>query len=154
MIALLISEKFLGDGTMVLRFMTSLSDYYLGLTPALLPTFEKYLQPTPILEQHLVDDTLCLAPQLAEDISLQSFLRLAVQKKTITSHVEIKFALEQLKAICVVADREAINGISTSDALAAYLVTVLNRISTVAIANVTNIISVRFRADIFPAFPL
>jgi hypothetical protein len=107
-----------------------------------MPTFEKYLQPPPVLERHLVDDTLRLAPQLAEDMSLETFFALVQEEKATTSRVEIKFTSDQLRAIRTAAEREATNKISTSDALAGYLITVLNRISPVAIENVTNIISV------------
>jgi hypothetical protein len=132
--------------------MTSLSDYYLGLTPAMIPTFEKYLQPSPVLERHLVEDTLCLAPQLAEDMSLSSFFELLQHKSAITSRVEVKFTSDQLKAIRSAAEREATNKISTSDALVAYLITVLNRISPVTIKNVTNIVNVRL-PGCFPLLP-
>jgi hypothetical protein len=122
--------------------MTSLSDYYLDLVPALMPTFEKYLQPTPVLEQHLMEDTLRLAPQLAEDMSVSSLFAQIQQEKAATSHVLVKFTSDQLRIIRTAADRDATNNISTSDALAGYLITVLNRISPVTIDNVTNIISV------------
>ena len=122
--------------------MTSLSDYYLGLTPALVPTFEKYLQPHPVLERHLMDETILLAPQLAKDMSLASFFASIPQNIAATSRIEVKFTKTQLNAIRAAAELEATNKISTSDALAGYLVTVLNRISPVTIENITNIVSV------------
>ena len=124
--------------------MTSLSDHYLGLTPALVPTFEKYLQRPPTLERHLVDETMRLAPQLAKDLPLLSFLASAQIAEATTSRVEVKFTASQLKTIRAAAELDATNKISTSDALAGYLVTVLNRISPVTIENITNIISVSF----------
>lgn len=136
------SQRYLGDGTTALRFMTSLSDYYLGFTPALVPTFEKYLQPPPALERHLVDDAMHLAPQLAEDMPFASFLASIYQNMATTSRIQVKFTATQLKAIRVTANLEATTKISTSDALAGYLVTVLNKISPVTIENITNIISV------------
>ncbi|KIM84017.1 hypothetical protein PILCRDRAFT_422842 [Piloderma croceum F 1598] len=120
--------------------MTSLSVHYLGLTPVLVPTFEKYLQSPPALERHLVD-AVRLAPQLAEDMSFTSFFASIYQNIATTSRIEVKFTATQLKAICATANLEATNKISTSDALAGYLVTVLYRISPVTIENITNIIS-------------
>jgi hypothetical protein len=52
------------------------------------------------------------------------------------SHVEVKFTSLQLKAICAIADLDTTNKISTLNTLASYLITVLNRISLVAIVNV------------------
>ena len=124
--------------------MTSLSDYYLGLTPTVVPTFEKYLQRAPTLEPHLVDETIRFAPQLTEDMPIMSLLASIQLAEATTSRVEIKFTASQLKAIRAAAEREATNKISTSDALSGYLVTVLNRISPVTIENITNIISVSF----------
>ena len=124
--------------------MTSLSDYYLGLTPAVVPTFEKYLQRTPTLEPHLVDETIRFAPQLIEDMPIMSLLASMQLAEATTSRVEVKFTASQLKVIRAAAEREATNKISTSDALSGYLVTVLNRISPVTIENITSIISVSF----------
>ena len=124
--------------------MTSLSDYYLGLTPAVVPTFEKYLQRVPTLEPHLVDETMRFAPQLKEDMPIMSLLASMQLAEATTSRVEIKFTASQLDAIRAAAQLEATNKISTSDALSGYLVTVLNRISPVTMENITNVISVSF----------
>jgi hypothetical protein len=77
--------------------MTSLSDYYLSLKPALIPTFEKYLQPSPVPERHLVNETLRLAPQLHEDMPLASFFEAVEHERAPTSRVEIKFTSDQLR---------------------------------------------------------
>jgi hypothetical protein len=124
--------------------MTSLSDYYLGLTPTVVPTFEKYLQRAPTLEQHLVDEALRFAPHLAEDMPMMELVVSMQKSEATTSGVEVKFTASQLNAIRAAAELEATNKISTSDALTAYIVTVLNRISPVTIENITSIISVSF----------
>lgn len=129
--------------------MTSLSDYYLGLTPAVVPTFEKYLESPPALEQHLKDDTMRLAPQLASDISVASLFGAIQQSRATTSHIQVKFTATQLKAIRAMADLEATNRISTSDALIGYLVTVLNRISPVAIEHIISILNVSLGGLLF-----
>ncbi|KIM92455.1 hypothetical protein PILCRDRAFT_810513 [Piloderma croceum F 1598] len=133
----------LGDGRMATYFMTSLSDYYLGLTPALVPTFEKFLQPPPTLERHLVAETLRLAPQLAMEMPLLSFFASIQASAATASHVRVKFTASQLKAIYAAAELDATTKLTTSDALSGYLVTVLNRIFPVTIDNITNTISYR-----------
>jgi hypothetical protein len=75
-------------------------------------------------------------------MSFTSLLALIYQNMATTSRIEVKFTATQLEAIRATAYLEATNKISTSDALAGYLVTVLIRISSVTIENITNIISV------------
>jgi hypothetical protein len=90
-----------------------------------------------------------LAPQLASDISVASLFGAIQQSRATTSHIQVKFTATQLKAIRAMADLEATNRISTSDALIGYLVTVLNRISPVAIEHIISILNVSLGGLLF-----
>ena len=69
---------------------------------------------------------------------------------TTTSRVDIKVSLAQLKAIKSIADKTASIRISTMDALVAYFITVLNRVSEQPIGQIMTVASVRSCSSCYP----
>ena len=56
--------------------MLAWSNYYQDLRPAMIPTFEKYLDPAPKIERQFVYDTLVHVPYLGIQYSVKQFYEL------------------------------------------------------------------------------
>jgi hypothetical protein len=134
----------LGDGTALHRFWVTLSDYYLDIQPAVTPTFEAFLQPPPILERNLVDDTLKLIPEWGVTYEKQVMVDKFLAMIASTSRLDLKFTLEQLKAMRAAASRGVSPGtrISTQDSLVAYLVKVLSQLAPAPVGQMTCVVNV------------
>ena len=116
----------------------------------MIPTFEKYFTPDPTLERNLVKDMIPYVQHLETGLELPVFLELYNEMMTTTSRVDVKLSLAQLKAIKSIADKTASIRISTMDALVAYFITVLNRVSEQPIGQIMTVASVRSFSSCYP----
>jgi len=123
--------------------MHTWSNYYQGLSPVTIPSFEKFLDPVPIIERQFVYDTLTQLPHLGVQYTAKVCDEMFNEMQSTTSRVAIKLTLAEIMAIHNVAQKSTEKRISAMDSLAAYLVTVLNRIEDVPIRRIANIIGVR-----------
>lgn len=117
--------------------MISFRQYYDGTQPPM-PTFEKFLMPPPVLERHLVQESLQLVPQLAVDYEPSVFFEGFNKMCQETSQVNIHFTKEQLTMLQTVAMAQAGSKVSVADALAAYLIDVHNRITGYPVQQIIN----------------
>lgn len=119
----------LGDGFSTFGFLHTLSATYLGREAEHIPTFEKYLGARPPrLERHLIHASLRLVPHLCIDYDTQDFFEMYTDMLSSTERVDLQFSAKQLRRMKAAANRTLKGSISTQDALAAYLITVLNRV--------------------------
>ena len=137
----------LGDGYTAYGFLHTLSATYLCQEPQHIPTFEKYLGALPPrLERHLIHPSLRLAPHLCIDYDAQEFFQMYTEMLSNTERVDLQFSSKQLRRMKAAADRAGKGSISTQDALAAYLITVLNRaFPNMPCARIMNVVDVRHR---------
>jgi hypothetical protein len=127
-----------------MRVMHACSNYYQGLRPAMIPTFEKYLDPVPTIERQFVYDTFVKIPHLAVHYSADRLYQMYNEMQSTTSHVHIKLSLAEIMAIRAMVMRSTEIRLSTMDTLAAYLITVLNRIEDVPIqGRIFSVVDVR-----------
>lgn len=123
--------------------MQVFSDYYQDISPSIAPTFEKYFQPDPIIKPEHIQDTIPYISQLAVDYDMEEMSKMYIASMSNVSRVEVALTSEQVKSIAILARRESSLKISTMDALAAYFVTVINRISSACVDQLIHVIEVR-----------
>jgi hypothetical protein len=123
--------------------MLAWSNYYQDLRPAMIPTFEKYLDPVPKIKRQFVYDVLAQVPHLGIHYSAKQFYKMFNEMQSTTSRVDIKSTFTEIMAIRAKAMKSTEMRVSTMDCLAAYLVTVLNRTEDVPIQEISNVIEVR-----------
>jgi hypothetical protein len=80
-------------------FMHAFSNYYQDLHPVMLPTFEKFLNPSPTLEGQFIYDTFAQVAHLGMDYSPTKFYEMYNEMQSSTSRVDIKLTLAELIAI-------------------------------------------------------
>jgi hypothetical protein len=124
--------------------MHTWSNYYQNLRPLIIPTFEKFLHPVPTIERQFIYDTLTQVPQLGVRYKAEIFHKMFNEMQSTTSRVDIKLTLAEIMAIHNLVKKSTEMRISTTDSLAAYLVTVLNRIEDVPIRRIANVIDVEY----------
>lgn len=83
-----------------------------------------------------------LVPHLAVDYAPDVFFEMYQAMLKSTSYINLQFSVDQLRALQAAASANAGVKISTADAFAAYLITVLNRVSPSPIQQVINYIDV------------
>jgi hypothetical protein len=123
--------------------MHAWSNYYQGLLPEMIPTFEQYGDPAPKIERQLIYDTIAQVPHLGVHYSTKRFHEMFSEMLSTTSRVDIKLTFEEILAIRDMATKSTKMKVSTMDCLAAYFVTVLNRTEDVLIREISNVIEVK-----------
>lgn len=116
---------FVGDGHTLFNVASSISQLYQGKNPLVTPTFEKHLQPIPVLEREHLNSTLAFIPHLALDYTAEEFSKMYDAMIASTSRVDLKFASDDLGAIRRFVDGGIKTNISTQDALCAYLISII-----------------------------
>ncbi|KIM84836.1 hypothetical protein PILCRDRAFT_5880 [Piloderma croceum F 1598] len=130
-------------GSTLMGLMLSISNYYQDLRPVMIPTFEKYLDPVPRIEQQYVYDTLAQVPHLGLHYSKERVHEMYNEMQSTTSRMDIKLDPADIMAIRDMARKSTEMSISAMDSLAAYLVTVLNKTEDVPIWRIYNVIEYR-----------
>jgi hypothetical protein len=106
----------------------------------------KFLNPEePTLERELIYDILPEVPHLAIDYHADMFKQMYDEMVDRTIFMTVKFTAGQLAALRTIACAEAgSNEITKSDAVVAYIATVLSRIAPEPIRQIVNVVDVRF----------
>ena len=121
-----------------------MSNYYQGLLPEMIPTFEKYLNPEPVLERQFVFDTLTQVPHLGVDYKAEKFYQMYREMLSTTSLVDVNLTLEEMTVIRDLASKSAGGRMSMMDSVLAYLVTVLNSTLEWPIQTIIYVVGVPF----------
>lgn len=122
--------------------MHSFSNYYQQLPPLIIPSFEKYLQQDVQFNQDWLDDAMPYLSYLSVGYGIDEYLKRNQAMTANVSRLDMTFSSDQLQSIKASATRDSNDRVSTMDALAAYLITVLNRVSLVPIQQVMNVVEV------------
>ncbi|EJU01506.1 hypothetical protein DACRYDRAFT_22625 [Dacryopinax primogenitus] len=146
----------LGDGLTFFRFTNMISQFYRGL-PAVhpLPTYEAYFRPPPSLPRHLVAPVAReLAPHLLQHYDREEAGELYARSFLSTTRLDMQFSLEEINLLKLEASRKAGQNVSKQDALAAYLITAINRVRKIPINQIINLVNVRGEAESPDGFQL
>jgi hypothetical protein len=126
--------------------MHAWSNYYQDLPPVMIPTFDKYFDPAPKIEQQFIYDTIAQVPHLGVHYSAKRFHEMYNEMVSTTSRVDVKLTFEEIMAIRDMVTKSTKTKVSTMDCLAAYFVTVLNRTEDVPIREISNLLQASERA--------
>jgi hypothetical protein len=113
------------------------------MTPRFTPTFENYTTILPKLDRDGILNAIPLVPHAAVDYAPEDFFRMYTNMLRTTSRIDLQFTKKQVQAMHIVAQTTAEAKIGIKDALAAYLIGVLNRVEDVPATIISNVISVR-----------
>lgn len=121
-----------------------MSRFYNERPPYPPPTFEKFFNhEEPTLERTLIQEMLPQVPHLAVDYPQDVFYQMYNKMMDETAHMRITLTAEQLSALQKIAQAQAGNDkLTKPDAMAAYIITILNRISPSPIRQIINILDV------------
>lgn len=131
-----------GDYQTVVWMTTSLSNYYQGLLAPFKPTYEKYLNPVPEVNRGLVRNALPYLAFLAVDHELAEYQKKMESMLSRTSRIDLKFSAEQCKAIATTVRYGQEKPISSVDALAAYITSIIQKVSDTPIEEILRTVSV------------
>lgn len=133
-----------GDVQTLVWMATSLSNYYQGLRAPFIPTYEKYLNPVPEVNQGLVRNALPYLAFLAVDHELEEYQKKMENMLSRTSRVDLKFSAEQFKAIATMVRHGQEKPTSSIDALAAYIISIIQKVSDTPIQQILRTVSVGY----------
>lgn len=122
--------------------MSSLSNYYQGLPSPTIPTFEKYLHPEPVMKTEFIEDAAPYLSFLAIDYDVKEYWRRFEDGLSRITRVDLKLSWEQVQVISRSAKQSTHVKISTMDAVAAYIITVIQRISDPPLRQIHHIVDV------------
>ncbi|KAJ7612688.1 hypothetical protein FB45DRAFT_1036903 [Roridomyces roridus] len=144
----------LGDGHLVIQFLSSWSQYYQGKEPLLgQPTYEKYQIPQPPAEFNDNPDTDTFMTRhlsfLKEIPSREQLAHMDIAAEELTAFVDLYFSSQQLEQLRYLADSwtgqsgGSAKRTTPQDALGAYFITTMNRCLDVPITRVITTVSSR-----------
>jgi len=135
----------LGDGLTFFRFTNLVSQFYCNDVPGHpIPSYDNYFHAPPCLPRSLAQDIArAYAPHLLKTYSPKDFLSLCERSFTTTTRIDVHFSLAELTRLKSHASREAGRTVSKQDALAAYLITAINRVRGPQIQQVINLVDYR-----------
>lgn len=129
-----------GDAVTFVRIMQTLSTYYQGLPPPMMPTFDKYTQADPILDPDTVPAILPYLSQLAVDYESEEVAKSHMTSASNACRVDVTLTAEEVTAITLSARQDTKSQISSMDALAGYFATIINRIAEEPIDQLVHVV--------------
>ncbi|KZO99165.1 hypothetical protein CALVIDRAFT_466606, partial [Calocera viscosa TUFC12733] len=146
----------LGDGLTFHRFTNMISQFYRGLPEAHpLPTYETYFRGPPTIPRHMTQQVAQdAAPHLLRHYDNNDIGELYTRSFLSTTRLDMQFSLDELNILKSEASRRAGRNVSKQDALAAYLITVINRIRDTQITQVVNLLNIRGEGEAPGGFQL
>lgn len=124
--------------------MQAFSNYYQNLPVSTMPTFDKYLRPDPIINPDDIHHAIPYLSFLTVDYDLHEYSRKFAAMLARITRVDLKFSAEQITTLFVLASQGTDAKISPMDAVAAYVISVIQRVSDVPIERLQRIFGVGY----------
>ncbi|KAF8550951.1 hypothetical protein OG21DRAFT_353811 [Imleria badia] len=142
----------LGDCTSMTHWANSLSLYYQGIQPSFMPSFEKYSEPDPTVEEDIVPEVLPLLYHQEHAIQNSALPVLFSNMFSATSRVVVRISATEVRAIHAwVSSGAKVSRISEADAVVGLLSACLASVSLASVERVAYILGTR---GIHPALSL
>lgn len=128
--------------------MVTLSNYYQTSSPSHpiplpAPTYEKYLSEDPDLDADYIDQAFPYLSYLAIDCTAEEYAKRQQEIVDRTSRVDFSFSKDQIQAISAEVRQGEKIQMSTMDILAAYVISVIQRISPTPVKQIRLVAGVR-----------
>ncbi|KAF7984518.1 hypothetical protein HWV62_13681 [Athelia sp. TMB] len=134
----------LGDCTSMTQFMIGLSQHYQDTALTFKPTFEKFHQPDPVLDEALIPQVLPLLWYQEHAMPIPAAIQAMGAMLSTTSRIDVRLSADQVRAIHAwITKHTTVTQISETDAMIGFLATAIAAVSPAPVRRISYVLGTR-----------